>query len=121
MGRSRLLYSVRIAAVGAIAMTLACRSKDPRLSIFSPPASSHFVQGDTIHLASELNSELDPGVINDKDWRWASNLDGELGSGPRLDVTSLSVGKHQIRATAKHRLGISEDSVTVIVDPKPVK
>lgn len=112
-------YFVRTAALVALAF-LACRGKEPRLSVFYPAPSSHFVQGDTIHFASELNSGLDPGQIKPDAWRWVSNIDGEIGRGPRADVTSLQIGKHVITATVKHQLGISQDSVTVFVDPPKV-
>lgn len=119
MRKSRRRYLPRTAVFVALAI-LACRNKEPRLSVFYPAPSSHFVQGDTIHFASELNSGLDPGPIQPNAWRWVSNVDGEIGRGPRADVTSLRIGKHVITATVKHRLGISRDSVTVFVDPPKV-
>jgi hypothetical protein len=119
MRKGRIPYLSRTAVVVALAF-LACRSKEPRLSVFYPAPSSHFVQGDTIHFASELNSELDPGPIKPNAWRWVSNIDGEIGRGPRADVTSLRIGKHVITATVEHRLGISRDSVTVFVDPPKI-
>ena len=117
MRKGTFAYAVRIGALVALAMTFACRAKEPRLSVFSPAPSSHFVQSDTIHFASELNSGLDPGPIGANAWRWVSNIDGEIGRGPRTDVSSLRVGKHEITASVKHRLGTSQASVTVFVDP----
>jgi hypothetical protein len=116
MRKGTLRYS-RTVAFAAMATALACRSKEPRLSVFSPPASSHFTKGDTIHFASELNSEMDPGPIKSDAWQWVSNRDGEIGRGPRVDVATLAVGEHKIIASVKHRLGVSRDSLTVFVDP----
>lgn len=114
MRKSKHQYAVLV----ALTMLVACRSKEPQLSVFSPKSSAHFVQGDTVHFASELNSELDPGRIAENDWRWVSNVDGEIGRGPRVDATSLTVGTHVVTASVKHVLGTSQDSVTVIVEPR---
>jgi len=102
-------------AVVALALT-ACRDKEPRLSVFQPEDAAHFTVGDTIHFASELNSGLDPGVIDSSAWHWVSSLDGDIGHGPRIDVTSLREGKHEVTASVKHRLGTSTAHVTVFVD-----
>jgi hypothetical protein len=111
-----------LSVAAAFASTAGCRSKEPRLSVFSPAESSHFVKGDTIHFASELNSDLDPGVIDSSDWHWVSDIDGDIGHGPRVDVTSLTVGKHEVTASVRHRLGLTKASVRVFVDAaKPYK
>jgi hypothetical protein len=121
---ARLLRSaiLTLSAAAALASTVGCRSKEPRLSVFSPAESSHFVKGDTIHFASELNSGLDPGVVDWSDWHWVSDIDGDIGHGPRIDVTSLTVGKHEVTASVRHRLGLTKASVRVFVDAaKPYK
>jgi hypothetical protein len=120
MKRPKLDYFFLALAVVVVAIMTACRNHEPRLSVFSPPPSAHFVQGDTVHFASELNSESDPGVIKSDAWRWVSNVDGEIGRGPRVDVTSLSVGKHMVTASVTHALGVSQESVTVFVEPRQV-
>lgn len=104
-----------LAAVG-LALNLACRDKEPRISVFQPENSTHFTVGDTIHFASELNSGLDPGAIDSSAWHWVSDLDGDIGHGPRIDVTSLRPGKHEVTASVRHRLGTSTTHVTVFVD-----
>jgi hypothetical protein len=100
-----------------LALTGACRSKEPKLSVFSPKSSTHFTKGDTIHFASELNSEVDPGLVDSTAWQWVSDVDGVIGHGPRVETTSLTVGQHEVTAIVKHRLGTSHASVTVFVDP----
>jgi len=86
--------------------------------VFLPEESSRFTVGDTIHFASELNSDVDPGIVDSTNWRWVSNLDGEIGRGPRIDVATLRVGKHEVTATARHKLGESSAHVTFFVDPR---
>ena len=103
-------------ALAASATVLACRNSEPKLTVFLPAQASHFARGDTVHFASELNSDVDFGVIDHGAWRWVSNVDGELGTGPRLDTPNLSVGEHQITASVRHKLGLSSDDVTIFVD-----
>ncbi len=116
MIRSSIRSAVWITASVIVSVSIAgCRSKEPRLSIFQPEESTHFTQGDTIHFGSELNSDVDPGAAVDST-RWVSNLDGEIGHGWRIDATSLRVGKHEVTATVRHKLGESSAHVTFFVD-----
>jgi len=108
-------------AVAASTTALACRDSEPKLTVFYPKESSHSVRGDTVHFAAELNSDVDFGVIDENAWRWSSNVDGELGTGPRLDTPNLSVGEHRITASVRHKLGLSTDSVTIVVDSVRIK
>lgn len=50
-------------AVFALTTSLACREKGPKLTVGIPKQSSHFAKGDTIHFAADLNSDVDPGVM----------------------------------------------------------
>ena len=100
---------------------VACREHGPRLTIGLPKQSSHFAQGDTIHFAADLNSDVDFGHIEPDAWRWVSDRDGELAHHPRLDTPNLSVGEHQITASVRHQLGTSTAQVTIFVDSTRVK
>jgi hypothetical protein len=108
-------------AVAAATTVFACRESGPRLTVFLPKQSAHFTRGDTVHFAAELNSDVDFGVIDRDAWRWMSSVDGEIGTGPRLDTPALSVGEHQVTASVRHKLGLSSDSVTIFVDSISVK
>jgi hypothetical protein len=112
-GSSRVALLARLLP---LAMVAACREHGTRLTIFSPKGGSHFVRGDTIHFAAELNSDKDPGLISRTAWHWVSDKQGELGESPRLDTPNLSPGKHVITLSVPHRLGTSSASVTVFVD-----
>src|SRR2546423_14228913 len=102
--------------VVALTAAQACGGKGTRLSVFQPAQSSHFRRGDTIHFASELNSDADPGVTPPDAWRWVSDRDGEIGRGPRVDAASLSIGEHHVTVTVHHKLGVSQAGVTIFVD-----
>ncbi len=117
-----MINANRLAATGVLiglvtVMTaVGCRRNEPKLSVFQPAESSHFARGDTIHFASELNSQKDPGRIDQGAWRWVSDIDGDIGRGPRIDASNLSVGEHQVTASVRHNLGVSRARVTVFVD-----
>jgi hypothetical protein len=103
--------------VVALTTSLTCRDSGPKLTVGLPKQDSHFVVGDTIHFAADLNSNVDPGVIPEDAWHWVSDIDGDLGRQPRLDTPNLSVGEHQITVSVRHELGLSRGRVTVFVDP----
>ena len=111
--RSAVAFAFALAASTA---GVACRDHGPKLTVGLPKEGSHFVQGDTIHFSADLNSDVDFGVIDQDAWSWASDKDGELKKGPRLDTPNLSVGEHHVTASVRHKLGLSEAHVTVFVD-----
>jgi hypothetical protein len=111
----RFVIGLLLAAASS-ATVVGCRDSGPKLTVFLPKQSSHFARGDTVHFAAELNSDVDFGVIDRGAWRWVSSVDGEIGTGPRLDTPNLSVGEHQVTASVRHKLGLSSDSVTIVVD-----
>jgi hypothetical protein len=100
----------------ALTTTPACRDSGPKLTVGRPKQNSHFVKGDTIHFAAELNSNEDPGVVPESEWHWVSDIDGDLGREPRLDTPNLSVGEHQVTVSVHHKLGLSRGRVVVFVD-----
>jgi hypothetical protein len=107
---------VVVFAVLASTAALACRESGPKLTVGIPKDASRFAQGDTIHFAADLNSNVDFGTIDRNAWRWVSDRDGELARHPRLDTPNLSVGEHHVTVSVRHKLGLSEAHVTVFVD-----
>jgi hypothetical protein len=105
-----------VVVIVALLIAPGCRSKEPQLSVFSPAQSSHFAPGDTIHFASELNSGADPGVTTPDAWRWVSDIDGEIGRGPRVNTPNLRIGEHHVTVNVRHKLGLSGAQITVFVD-----
>jgi hypothetical protein len=60
--------------------------------------------------------DVDSGTLPDERLQWSSSRDGGLGSGPSLDVASLSVGQHTITFRADDgEGGVTTDSVEVTV------
>jgi len=100
----------------ALSAILACRESGPKVTVGLPKQNSHFARGDTIHFVADLNSDVDPGVVPLREWRWISDIDGDLGRYPRVDIPNLSVGEHLITVSIHHKLGLSRGRVTVFVD-----
>ena len=108
--------------VAALTTSLACRDKGPKLTIAFPKPSSHFTRGDTVHFAADLNSDVDFGAIPRSAWHWVSDIDGDLGRGPRVSTANLSAGEQQVTASVRHKLGLSRAPVTFFVDSiAPIK
>jgi hypothetical protein len=103
-------------AVVALSVILACRDSGPKVTVGLPKQNSHFAAGDTIHFVADLNSDVDPGIVPLSEWRWVSDIDGDLGRYPRIDTPNLSVGEHLITVSIHHKLGLSRGRVTVFVD-----
>jgi len=62
----------------------------------SPLSNERFVEGESVSLRAFLTSDqpYDSSVI-----RWTSSLDGLLGTGPVVQVNTLSIGTHQLEAS----------------------
>jgi len=90
-------------------------NKVPVLSILTPADDISITQGDPLVLTGTAVDDED-GDISDT-LLWASDLDGELGSGSTLTINSLNVGSHLITASATDSGGLSNSStVSVIVE-----
>ena len=61
------------------------------VKITSPEPDAIYYQGQAIRLAADRTGGLPPFT-----YRWTSSIDGLLGTGPTLDLTSVSVGTHVI-------------------------
>jgi hypothetical protein len=112
--RSGITVLVTHVALSAI---LACGESGPKVTVGLPKQNSHFAAGDTIHFVADLNSDVDPGIVPLTEWHWVSDIDGDLGRYPRVDVPNLSVGEHLVTVSIHHKLGLSRGRVTVFVDP----
>jgi len=69
----------------------------PVLLINTPSHGSSFDEGDPVLLTGSSN-DIQDGVLNSF-IEWSSNIDGSLGVGDSLTVTSLSAGTHAITAS----------------------
>lgn len=82
--------------------------------ISSPANGSSFIEGSLISLAGttiDLEDGERAGGLT-----WSSSLDGPIGSGGHVTVSSLSVGRHTITARATDSFGnVGSAAITVII------
>ncbi|MCC5840185.1 MAG: discoidin domain-containing protein [Opitutales bacterium] len=88
------------------------------LSILQPGAGAVFNLGDSVELAgSALDGE---GADVSAQATWTSSIDGLLGSGSPLTVSTLSVGTHTLTFAYEYAPGLSvSDSVGITIEPPP--
>ena len=74
--------------------------KAPHIAILSPRFETEVVDSRPIELVArtrEVHGDPIDTVVT-----WSSSVDGELGTGARLSVASLSVGLHELHARVSH-------------------
>ncbi len=87
----------------------------PNVAI-SSPAGGTFNEGATVNFSGTANDAQDGEISSSL--TWVSNLDGPIGTGANFSSNALSVGTHQITATATDSgslTGSAQVSVTVQV------
>ncbi len=105
--------------VTASATTTLLVNVAPTAAIVTPAGRTVFAPGQAVTLAGIANDaedgDLTAGIA------WSSSLDGPLGTGGTLTVTSLRSGTHVVTATATDASGATASaSVTVVVSSIPV-
>ncbi|MCQ4211709.1 hypothetical protein [Streptomyces longispororuber] len=93
----------------------AVRRKGPQPLILCPDDGAEIPFGAPVVLMGQAASPEDPGRFSD-DLRWRSSRDGDLGSGPSLDV-ALSLGDHTLTLEAAGSEREAFVMVTVRPDP----
>ncbi len=96
----------------------------PGIEILSPTAHARLFTELSASFTATAR-DVDDGPITGTNIVWSSSVDGILGTGESLsiDVASLSLGAHEITATATDRDGQSNSArvlVTVVPDSPPV-
>jgi hypothetical protein len=92
----------------------------PTVTITSPIDASTAVQGASVDLVATA-TDLEHGDLT-ADIAWTSDVDGALGTGGALSLTTLSVGAHLLTASATDALSLSgtdQVTMTVIVNTAP--
>ncbi|MHC4696266.1 MAG: CARDB domain-containing protein, partial [Planctomycetota bacterium] len=84
------------------------------VEITSPADGAMFDAGEPITFTAEPTGGDPPFT-----YEWSSNLDGVLGTGEPLEVSTLSVGEHVVAVLAEDGAGRDDyDSITITVLPK---
>ena len=90
----------------------------PAVTITSPGPTTTVQAGTVVSFAATAADPEDGDVT--ASIMWTSDLDGQIGSGPSMATSSLSVGIHIVTATARDGAGLAgSNAVTVEVLPTP--
>jgi YD repeat-containing protein len=84
-------------ATVSVSITAPPTNTPPVINLLSPSEGSRFEQGEAVTLNATAIDEQDSDLSNTI--TWTSSLDGHLGSGTPLTLTSLTAGQHTLTAT----------------------
>lgn len=115
----RVLASDGASTGSAVSDGFTVPSSGPSARITAPDDSHRVREGQVVWLRA-VALDLEDGALDGDSVVWESDVDGELGRGPDLAVTTLSEGEHLVTLTATDSDGATaSDSVTVRVDGTP--
>lgn len=90
----------------------------PAITILSPSHPSTYVIGATVTLTASADDPEDGDLS--AEIIWSSSIDGHLGTGGSLNVTTLSLGTHTLTASVADSGGLTDsDSVSVTIEEPP--
>jgi len=89
----------------------------PTVDITSPLNGAEVVSGTPVELIATATDPVDGDV--GASLRWTSSLDGAIGMGPIVTVSTLSVGLHGLTASATDGSGKSASDQVVLYVPEP--
>jgi hypothetical protein len=95
--------------------TFVIPNRPPTVRILEPADGTTVFVGQTLNLEADAY-DVDVGSLDGTQVQWTSSLDGVLGIGAQLSVSTLSVGTHQITVRADDgQGGVATASVSVTV------
>ena len=109
----RVVASDGLNSSTATSAPFALDDRPPRVRILSPLPDAVIRSGAPMILAGAA-SDPEDGTITDAAVSWESDIDGPLGSGRRLDLDNLSVGRHDITLVGVDTLGHSHTQPVAI-------
>jgi hypothetical protein len=98
--------------------TFTVPNRVPSATIVEPAGPVTIAVGQTLSLEGDAY-DVDTGTLPDDHLQWSSSIDGVLGTGPSLAVSTLSVGDHVITFRADDCQGgvpTATVAVTVVAD-----
>ena len=102
----------------ATVFSRAAANSAPVVTIDAPADGAGFVAGETISFSATASDDEDGDLS--ASLSWTSDLDGYLGSGPTLELATLSAGTHLISAAVSDAGGLSgSDAITITVSEAP--
>ncbi len=103
----------------AVSPAFGVSRKLPTVQIIGPSAGEIFRRGDLVWMRVHAY-DVDDGILDGDAVRWTSSLDGALGSGASLPLTSLSTGRHTLTVEAADGQGnAGASSVAIVVAEAP--
>ena len=94
-------------------------NKAPLMYLASPVDGDWLPAGEAV-IFRGYATDMEDVVLEDSAYRWTSDVDGELGSGPTLWGLPLSVGAHRITLTVTDRGGNAvSESVAITIGGSP--
>ena len=86
-----------------IKVTVIPVNDEPKIKIIYPKNNSALSEGSDMLFSAQAHDSEDGDIS--KRIKWTSNIDGELGEGPKI-FPSLSVGNHSITVATKDKIGV---------------
>ncbi|PIZ72431.1 hypothetical protein COY07_03290 [Candidatus Peregrinibacteria bacterium CG_4_10_14_0_2_um_filter_43_11] len=105
--------------VGTAILAITIDAGEPTVSILQPADGSAFTFGKSVILEAAATDKQD-GVLDGESVKWFSDLDGLIGTGANLTVSTLSVGMHNIRVEAVDSQGWKK-SITHTITIQPLQ
>lgn len=88
----------------------------PAVTVSSPADRTVFAEGDAITFEGSADDPTE-GALSGSSLRWASDADGELGTGESLTLSTLSGGPHLVSLTATDSDGhTGSDTVSILLE-----
>lgn len=85
----------------------------PQSAVTLPADGSSFVVGDTVTF-SGTGTDAEDGSLSGSQLRWYSHIDGFLGTGASLDVSTLAPGNHTIELISVDSKGVSGSAIIAV-------